>query len=139
MSVYVYNKDNRLVSFRQPFIFHCNCPGVVNKTDYLLREARLSVPKTSPVSDKIVKDYIMRVGLYDGIVVTTIQPTPQNRLSRPKVSTNKYSILLNPKTGEYVDIVGRLGDIEELPRNMTSERVKLRNLLIEEMREVCDV
>jgi hypothetical protein len=132
MSVYVYNKDNRLVSFRQPFIFHCNCPGVVNKTDYLLREARLSVPKTSPVSDKIVKDYIMRVGLYDGIVVTT---NPQTR----RVTSNKYSILLNPKTGEYVDIVSRLGDIEELPRNMTSERVKLRNLLIEEMREVCNV
>lgn len=132
MGIYIYNKDNRTVSFNQPFIFHCNCPGTVNKTDYILIEARVSVPKTSPVSDKIVKDYIMRVGLYEGIVGSTHPKT--NRFD-----SKKFSVLLNPKTGEYVDIIARLDDIEKLPRNMTSERAKLRNILIEEIKEICNV
>lgn len=89
-NVIVRESDGKLI-MTQPAVFTCGCSGVVPDTRNKLRMAGVAdVPLVMTPTNQRIKQYLQQIGL-----VTLI----------PSLKKSKHSVLYNPVTGKYVDLL----------------------------------
>jgi len=116
------NSDGKKVAvFDKPFVFHCNCPGIVTNVMALINDSGVgSMPVVALSSSKVLKDYVTTLGVYEHY--TSI--------------IKKYGVIVNPLTGVYRDI-GTDYKRVSIDKNLSNEqKQEERDKILQSIRDI---
>ncbi len=116
------NSDGKKVAvFDKPFVFHCNCPGIVTNVMALINDSGVgSMPVVALSSSKVLKDYVTTLGVYEHY--TSI--------------IKKYGVIVNPLTSEMLNIGGIYKKIYKDKTLSNEQRQEKRNELLQNIRDI---
>lgn len=120
-SVKTNSAGKQVAIFDKPFVFHCNCPGIVTNVVALVKDAGITgMPVVALSYNKILKEYIESLGIYAHF--TTI--------------IKKYGVIVNPLTGVYRDI-GTDYKRVSIDKNLSNEqKQEERDKILQSIRDI---